>query len=209
MDIQVKNNYSKRIFDILFSAFILLFTLPLMLALALIIKLTSKGVIVYSQERVGRGGKPFKCYKFRTMYQDADDRLNEILASCPLMQKEWDETHKLKNDPRVTTVGKFLRKTSLDEFPQFWNVLKGDLSVVGPRPVVQHEVTKHFGAKAKKILSVRPGLTGIWQISGRSDTNYSTRIKMDEMYVESQSLFFDLKIIVLTIPTMIFSKGAY
>lgn len=205
----IKHNAFKRLFDIFFSLVVLILTAPLMAFIALVVRLSSKGKIVYAHERIGRGGKPFRCLKFRTMYPDADNRLKEILDSCSSLKNEWDQTHKLKNDPRVTPIGKFLRKTSLDEFPQFWNVLKGDLSVVGPRPIVQYEVSRHLGIKAAKILSIRPGLTGLWQISGRSDTSYAYRIKMDEQYVDSQSLYLDIKIIVKTIPSIFCPRGAY
>lgn len=205
----IKHNALKRTFDIVFSLIILLLSCLPMTVIALCVRFSSKGKIVYAHQRIGRGGKPFKCFKFRTMYPDADSRLKEILESCPDLKKEWAQTHKLKNDPRVTPIGKFLRRTSLDEFPQFWNVLKGDLSVVGPRPVVHYEVTQHLGPKAAKILSVRPGLTGLWQVSGRSDVSYANRIKMDEAYVDTHSMFLDLKIIVKTIPSMFASKGAY
>lgn len=208
-DMPIKHNAFKRGFDIIFSLLVLVISAPLMAIIALAVRFSSDGKIVYAHERIGRGGKPFRCFKFRTMYSDADLRLKEILESCPLLTKEWNQSHKLKNDPRVTPIGKFLRKTSLDEFPQFWNVLKGDLSVVGPRPVIQEEVVRHLGAKAEKILSIRPGLTGIWQVSGRNDISYAQRIQMDEQYVDSQSLFLDLKIIGKTIPNMFKSKGAY
>jgi len=125
------------------------------------------------------------------------------------MRKEWECYRKLKNDPRITPIGAILRRTSLDELPQFFNVLKGDLSVVGPRPVVQEEIDRHFGCKAYKIFSVRPGITGLWQISGRSDIKYSTRIALDERYVDMSSLLLDLKIVALTVPSMISSRGAY
>ncbi len=209
LDFPVKHNAVKRFFDISFSLFILILTSPLMVLIALGIRFSSKGKVVYAHERIGRGGKPFRCFKFRTMYPDADVRLKDILESCPLLKKEWEQNYKLKSDPRVTPIGKILRKTSLDEFPQFWNVLKGDLSVVGPRPVVQNEVIKHLGPKAVKILSIRPGLTGLWQISGRSDTTYAYRIKLDELYVDSRSIFLDIKIIAKTIPSIFLSKGAY
>lgn len=205
----IKHNVGKRLFDIVFSLLVLVLTSPLMLVIALLVRLSSKGQIVYAHERIGRGGKSFRCFKFRTMYSDADIRIKEILENCPVLKKEWEQTHKLKNDPRVTPIGKFLRKTSLDEFPQFWNILKGDLSVCGPRPMVQHEITKHLGPKAAKILSIRPGLTGLWQISGRSNVSYAIRIKMDEQYVDEHSMYLDIKIIAKTIPNMFFSKGAY
>lgn len=205
----VKRLPLKRAFDIVFSATVLILSLPLFVIVAASIFFSSRGKIVYAHHRIGRGGRPFRCYKFRTMYPDADIRIKEILEKYPEYRKEWEQNHKLKNDPRITPIGTFLRKTSLDEFPQFWNILKGDLSVVGPRPVVKAELEKHFGAKASKILSVRPGLTGLWQISGRSDTNYQTRILLDEQYVDNQSFLKDLKIISKTIPVMLKSKGAY
>lgn len=177
--------------------------------IAILIRCLSPGKAFYYQVRIGRGGVPFRCYKFRTMYPDADNRLKEILDSNPAMQSEWDRTHKLKNDPRVTPIGTFLRRTSLDELPQFWNVLKGDLSVVGPRAVVQEEIKKHFGPKAYKIFAIRPGITGLWQVSGRNDTTYAKRIALDEQYVDTRTFFMDLKLIILTIPSMLWSKGAY
>lgn len=206
---EIKHIPIKRGFDIIFSIAILIIGFPIFLLIAMAIRLSSNGKVVYSHERIGRGGKPFMCYKFRTMYPDAELRLKEILENKPELRREWEATHKLRNDPRVTPIGRFLRKTSLDELPQFWNVLKGDLSVVGPRPVVKAEVIKHLGVKASKILSVRPGLTGIWQVSGRSDTSYSTRIKLDESYVDNHSILLDLVLIAKTIPNMISSKGAY
>lgn len=208
--ISVKHLPIKRIFDILFSLTVLILFSPLFLMIALAIFITSPGNIIYSHQRIGRGGKPFPCYKFRTMYQDADLRLKEILEKNPVLKEEWEKTYKLKNDPRITPIGAFLRKTSMDELPQFWNVLKGDLSVVGPRPVVEEEINKYFGHKALKILSMRPGLTGPWQVSGRSDiTCYKKRIELDEFYIEKQSFFFDVVLIAKTIPAIIQSKGAY
>ena len=205
----VKHIPIKRIFDLAFSLLALLIGLPLFLLIAAAIRLNSKGRAIYSHQRIGRGGKAFSCYKFRSMYADADARLQGLLERDPTLKKEWLETRKLKNDPRVTPVGNFLRKTSLDELPQFWNVLKGDLSIVGPRPVVKDEVIHYLGEKAPKILSIRPGLTCIWQVSGRNDTSYSKRIQLDEHYVDNYSLLLDLKLICKTIPSMIYSKGAY
>lgn len=210
IEYQVKHIPLKRVFDIVFSLLCLTIGAPVFLLIAFLIFLTSPGKVFYSHERIGRGGKPFKCYKFRTMYQDASQRLKTLLSENPHLQKEWEENFKLKQDPRITPFGAFLRKTSLDEIPQFWNVLKGDLSIVGPRPVIQDEIIKYFHVKAHKILTVRPGLTGIWQVSGRSDINsYETRIQMDEFYVDNHSFFLDIKLIVKTIPVMILSKGAY
>jgi undecaprenyl-phosphate galactose phosphotransferase len=205
----IKHIPTKRIFDVLFSLLIITFLSPIYLLIAFIIRLTSKGNIIFVQERIGRGGYSFKCFKFRTMYPDAETRLHTLLDKHPNLKLEWTYHHKLKNDPRITPVGAFLRKTSLDELPQFWNVLKGDLSVVGPRPAVHEEIVKHYGMKAAKILSIRPGITGIWQVSGRNDVPYPTRIKMDEKYVDHHSISLDIKLIFKTIPKMINTKGAY
>jgi exopolysaccharide production protein ExoY len=205
----IKHIPIKRIFDIVFSSLVLFLTFPLLFFITLTVRLTSKGKAIYSQERIGRGGKKFRCYKFRTMYANADFRLKELLKNDLVKKKEWQKNFKLKKDPRVTPFGRFLRKSSLDELPQFWNVLKGDLSVVGPRPVVHEEIAKHYGVKAAKILSIRPGITGIWQVSGRNDVCYKTRVKLDEKYVDDHSFLLDLKLVFKTIPAVIFSKGAY
>jgi len=209
LEFQIKHRVLKRIFDILFSLSILFLFTPLYFFIALAIRLTSKGPIVYAHQRIGRGGKKFGCYKFRTMFPDADIKLKNILDANPELKEEWESTYKLKNDPRVTPIGAFLRKTSLDEFPQFWNVLKGDLSVVGPRPVIQDEILKYYGDKAAKVLSIRPGLTGLWQVSGRSNTSYKSRVLLDEEYINNQSFVLDLKLVLKTIPAMLSSKGAY
>lgn len=200
---------TKRIFDILFSLCALLLLSPLLLIIALVVKLTSRGPLFYGHERIGRGGRKFSCYKFRTMHPDADQRLNDLLANDPELRAEWEASHKLKNDPRVTPLGNFLRRTSLDELPQFWNVIRGDLSVVGPRPVVEKEVVRFLGDRSSKILSVRPGLTCLWQVSGRSNTSYDTRVSMDMHYVRNHSMGMDLRLIAQTIPAMITSRGAY
>lgn len=207
--IQVKKNFTKRLFDILFTLFVLALTSPLLLFCAIAIAITSKGPIIYGHQRIGRGGKPFTCYKFRTMYPDADHRLKMLLASDPAIKEEWDQNHKLKDDPRVTVIGRFLRKTSLDEFPQFWNVLKGDLSVVGPRPVVKEELIKFYGKNAAIVLQIKPGLTGLWQVSGRSQTSYERRVQLDVEYVKRSGFWFDLWLVLKTIPALLFSKGAY
>ncbi len=206
---KVKSIPIKRIFDVLFSLLALAICSPLFVIIALAIRFTSKGKVIFTQDRIGRGGRTFKCLKFRTMYPDAEKRLKMIFERHPQLKLEWEKQHKLKNDPRITRVGAFLRKTSLDELPQFWNVLKGDLSVVGPRPVVHEEIVKHYGMKAAKILSIRPGITGMWQVSGRSDTSYSTRIKLDEKYVDNHSISLDLKLILRTIPKIVKTQGAY
>lgn len=209
IEIEERHLPLKRAFDIAFSVFALLVFFPLFLGLSILIRVTSRGPAIYAHERVGRGGKLFRCFKFRSMYADSDERLKELLQNNNEMKEEWERSHKLKNDPRITPIGKFIRKTSLDEFPQFLNVLKGDLSVVGPRPVVRAEVNKHLKEKAPKILSVRPGLTGIWQVSGRSNTTYAERINMDETYIDSHNLWLDIKLIAKTVPAMISKRGAY
>jgi undecaprenyl-phosphate galactose phosphotransferase len=199
----------KRAFDIFFSLCVLTFGFPLFLLIAFAVKVSSNGSIIYSQERIGRGGKPFRCYKFRTMYSDAELRLKDLLESNAEIRAEWERCWKLKQDPRTTPVGKFLRKTSLDELPQFWNVLIGDLSVVGPRPVVPLEISRYYGSKARKTLSVRPGVTGPWQISGRNDITYAMRVCIDEAYVDHRSTLGDLYIVLKTVPAIFLSKGAY
>ena len=194
----------------MFSLFAILITLPVMIPIAIVIKLTDGGSVFYGHERVGFRGRKFKVLKFRSMYPDADRRLKDILESDPKAKEEWERTFKLKNDPRVTPIGKFLRKTSLDELPQFLNVLKGDMSVVGPRPVVEEELKKYYRDKAKLYMSVKPGITGYWQVEGRSDIeDYEERVKMDEWYIKNQSFWLDLKIIFKTIKVMLTGKGAY
>ncbi len=208
--IPIRHRPLKRLFDILFSLFILTLGFPIFCLIAVLIYITSKGNPIYAQKRIGRAGKEFWCYKFRTMHLGSEKRLKELLESSEDLKKEWETSFKLKNDPRVTSIGACLRKTSLDEFPQFWNVLKGDLSIVGPRPVVEQEINQYYKEKATKILSVRPGVTGLWQISGRNDVeDYQKRILLDEFYIDKQSFWFDLKLIAKTIPAVFFSKGAY
>ncbi len=210
MSVENKIPWWKRPFDIIFSLFAILITLPIMILIAVIIKLTDGGSIFFGHNRVGYKGRLFKVLKFRSMYPDAEERLKKILEEDPKAREEWERTFKLKNDPRVTPIGKILRKTSLDELPQFFNVLKGDMSVVGPRPVVKEELKKYYKDKAKYYLSVKPGVTGYWQVEGRSDVdNYEERINMDVWYVQNQSFFLDIKIILKTIWVMLTGKGAY
>lgn len=199
----------KRLFDIIFSSLAILFFLPLGIIVALLIKLSSSGPIFYASKRVGKNGHSIFCWKFRTMCLNAEQKLKSLLEENTDLKQEWETFFKLKNDPRVSAVGKFLRKISLDELPQFWNVLKGDLSVVGPRPVTEEEVQKYYGERAAKILSVRPGLTGIWQTSGRNLLIFEERTKLEESYVDQQSLTLDLRIIFKTIPMIFFAKGAF
>ncbi len=203
----------KRSFDILFSLLVILTLSPLFLLLALLIKFDSKGPIFYLAKRLGKDRKIITVYKFRTMYIDADIRLKKLIENHPEMKKEWEVFQKLKKDPRCTPIGKFLRRVSLDELPQFFNVLEGSLSVVGPRPHMIEELDENpsglFRKYADTILSVKPGITGIWQTSGRNHLSYEERIELDCAYVGKQSFFFDLFLILKTIPCVLFSKGAF
>ncbi len=201
--------FSKRLFDILFSASVLILGLPAFALIALIIRCSARGPIFYLDNRVGMDGRLFRCVKYRTMALDASQRLTELLQSCPQSKLEWELYQKLKLDPRITPIGRFLRKTSLDELPQFWNVLKGDMSVVGPRPVTAKELEERFGPKASKILTAKPGITGYWQTSGRSNISYEERIQLEEEYIDRRSFWFDLKLVAKTVPAMILSKDAH
>lgn len=201
---------SKRLFDIFFSLFILIVFSPLYLFLTFSIAISSPGPIFYVQQRIGQNHKPFGCIKFRTMIDNADEVLESIVAQSPEILQEFQDTFKLKDDPRVTKIGKFLRLTSLDEFPQFWNVLKGDMSVVGPRPLVPEELHK-YGNSIDKVLTIRPGITGLWQVSGRNDIPYPQRVQMDVYYVSRQNWLLDVWVIIKTIGVIIFpyKNGAY
>ena len=202
----------KRTFDIFFSIFVIIITLPITIPIAIIIKLTDGGKIFFVQKRPGLNGREFKLYKFKTMYEDNDEILEKFLNKNPKAKEEWQKYRKLKTyDPRVTPIGKFLRKTSLDELPQFINVLKGDMSVVGPRPYIMSEF-EEFNIPKKiidKLLSVKPGVTGLWQVSSRNEATFEERIKQDLEYIENKSFLYDLKIILKTIKVMLTGKGAY
>ncbi|AFZ06807.1 Undecaprenyl-phosphate galactose phosphotransferase [Oscillatoria nigro-viridis PCC 7112] len=200
----------KRLFDILFSLSVLILFAPVYLLLAFLIALSSPGPIFYVQERVGKNRKKFYCLKFRTMVENADDILLEIMENSPHLRQEFEDNFKLKQDPRITWIGRFLRMTSLDEFPQFWNVLKGDMSVVGPRPLVEEELPR-YGRHINKILTIRPGITGLWQVSGRNDIPYPRRVQIDLYYANDKNLWMDMWIVFKTIGVVIFPKnnGAY
>jgi len=200
----------KRLFDILFSLSVLILFAPVYLLLAFSIALSSSGPIFYVQERVGKNHKRFYCLKFRTMVENADDLLLEIMENSPHLRQEFEDNFKLKQDPRITGIGRFLRMTSLDEFPQFWNVLKGDMSVVGPRPLVEEELPR-YGRHINKILTIRPGITGLWQVSGRNDIPYPRRVQIDLYYANDKNLWMDMWILFKTIGVVIFPKnnGAY
>ena len=192
----------KRAVDLFIATLTLLFLAPMLLLIALLIKLTMKGPLLYSQSRVGHRGKVFTCYKFRTMVADADERLEQFLNKNPAAACEWAENRKLMNDPRVTKFGHLLRRSSLDELPQLINVIRGDMSCVGPRPVVMAEIAR-YGTYAREYFAARPGLTGLWQVSGRNTTTYARRIALDRYYVRRWSMLLDLEILVSTIPAVL------
>ena len=200
----------KKFFDLLFSLSFLIFSLPLSLIISLLIKLSSRGPIFFLQERIGKNNIPFKCIKFRTMYPEAKDIMENILMKDKNLKKEFEETHKLKNDPRITSIGKLLRKTSLDELPQFINVLKGEMSIVGPRPIVKDE-KKKYGENLKKVLTIKPGITGLWQVSGRNNLTYKKRVMLDLNYVRNYNLLMDIRILIRTFGVILFplDRGAY
>jgi lipopolysaccharide/colanic/teichoic acid biosynthesis glycosyltransferase len=167
------------------------------------------GPIFFGHQRIGKDGKFFRVYKFRTMVPDAEARLKKMLNENPKIKAEFEKDFKLKDDPRIVpSIGNFLRKSSLDELPQFFNSLIGDMSVVGPRPIVEDEIAK-YGKYAIKLYSVKPGVTGLWQVSGRNDISYDERVSLDMDYIDKQSLFMDIKIIFQTVMVMVFNKGAY
>jgi Undecaprenyl-phosphate galactose phosphotransferase WbaP len=198
----------KRAMDILGAGTLLLLAAPAFLLLALLIR-ADGGSAFYAHERVGRGGRRFGCLKFRSMVVDSQARLAALLAADPEARAEWEATRKLKDDPRVTRTGRFLRATSLDELPQLLNVLRGEMSLVGPRPVVAAELAAHYGAAAEYYLSVRPGITGLWQISGRSETSYDTRVALDTQYATNPSIWTDLRILLRTPVVVLSRRGAY
>jgi exopolysaccharide production protein ExoY len=199
---------SKRLFDIVFSAAVLIVFSPLFLLIALLIRLTSPGKAIFSQERLGLHGKVFTCFKFRTMLEDADEKLAHLLEADSVLNAEWKKHQKLKKDPRLVKLGAFLRMTSLDELPQFYNVLRGDLSVVGPRPYMTAQLPI-LGLHACKVLSVKPGITGLWQTSGRSSATFRERIALDIAYIDNQSFALDLVLIAKTLPLVVLAKNAH
>lgn len=194
----------KRVIDIILSILGLIVLSPFFLLIAIAIKIDSKGPIFFAHKRIGKNGKTIKIYKFRTMCQNAEDMIKDFNEE---QQREFKENYKLTNDPRITKVGNFLRKTSLDELPQILNILKGELSIIGPRPIVDDELEK-YGMKKDKFLSVTPGLTGYWQANGRSNTTYEERMQMELYYVENMSLWLDIKIFFKTIIVVFKKEGA-
>lgn len=202
------NLFLKRFMDVGLILFFSPILIPVFLILIILTKLTSRGPVFYGHKRVGKNGKEFKCWKFRSMCIDADKKLEEILANDPVMRAEWEKDRKFTNDPRVTKFGKFLRKTSLDELPQLINILVGQMSFVGPRPVTEPELEK-YGKYRDYVLSVSPGLSGMWQTSGRSDTEYEERISLDSYYIQNWSIWLDIWILIKTVWVVLKGRGAY
>lgn len=186
----------------------LIFLLPLMLVVALAVFAHDGGPIVFAHRRVGKDGKTFACLKFRSMAIDAERRLQDVLESDREARTEWERDHKLRNDPRVTRLGAFLRRTSLDELPQLFNVLRGEMSLVGPRPIVSGEIVK-YGSRFHHYCAVKPGITGLWQVSGRNDTTYRARVAMDCVYARTRNIGLDLAILAFTVPAVLQRRGSY
>ena len=199
---------AKRVMDILFAVAAILLLSPVLLLCAAAVLVESPGPVLFRQSRLGRHGRSFTILKFRTMIQNAEEVLNQTLERDPAAKEEWAKDRKLRNDPRVTRLGRFLRRTSLDELPQFWNVLVGDMSLVGPRPIVKSEIA-YYDDAYRLYCAVRPGITGLWQVSGRNDTGYSRRIALDVRYVTSLSGTLDLSIFFKTFRALIRGAGAY
>jgi exopolysaccharide biosynthesis polyprenyl glycosylphosphotransferase len=208
--------FVKRLIDVGAALFVAIIGFPFFLAVALLIKLTSRGPVFYSQKRIGEHGEVFTLFKFRTMRQNSDDSIHREFTRSFIegrmpnssLDEKTPSVYKLTNDPRVTSVGNFLRKTSLDELPQFINILRGEMTIVGPRPPLQYEL-EHYEEWHKLRLEVRPGLTGLWQVSGRSSVPFDEMVKLDLYYIEHWSLLLDFKIMLRTIPVMLFGSGGY
>ncbi len=197
----------KRLFDIVVAATALVVFAPLILVFAILIRMQDGGTSFFAHSRYGLNGKTFKCLKLRSMAENAAERLEVLLAEDPDARREWQATQKLKNDPRITPLGHFVRKSSIDELPQLWNVLKGEMSIVGPRPIVQNEI-QMYGDDYDFYTAVRPGLTGLWQVEGRSGTTYQERVEMDVRYVQTRTFWKDVWIVLKTVPAVLASRGA-
>jgi lipopolysaccharide/colanic/teichoic acid biosynthesis glycosyltransferase len=197
--------FSKRVLDVSLVLVALILASPIFILVAIAVRCSSRGCIFFRQTRVGRYGRPFTCLKFRTMVMDAE----RVLADDPELTAEFVSAYKLYSDPRVTRVGRILRKLSLDELPQLWNVVRGEMSLVGPRPVLPEELDSMYGPAASHVISVLPGLTGLWQVSGRCDTSYEERVELDLSYVERRSLLLDLWIIARTPVAVLTMRGAH
>ncbi|MEO0550343.1 MAG: sugar transferase [Pseudomonadota bacterium] len=199
--------FLKRATDIAISASAILFLLPILIPIAIAIRFSDGGPALFAQKRAGLNGQTIKVFKFRTMVVDAQARLDKVLAADPEARRQWEAMAKLDNDPRITWFGNFLRKSSLDELPQLFNILRGEMSLVGPRPIPLYEIER-YGQYFHDYCSVRPGLTGLWQVSGRSDTDYKRRVALDVEYVDHWSYAKDIVIIFKTVPAVLNSDGA-
>ena len=197
-----------RALDIVVSLAAIVALAPLLIAIGAMIKLRNPGPALFAHRRIGRGGRTFACLKFRTMVVDAELRLRALLASDPAARAEWARDHKLRDDPRIISGGGFLRRASLDELPQLFNVLRGEMSIVGPRPIVETEIQR-YGRYFASYCAVRPGITGLWQVSGRNDVSYRRRVACDVSYARSKSVRQDIKLILLTLPPVLLAKGSY
>lgn len=201
-------SFAVRALDIVIASLALLLFLPMMVLIAAAVYLGDPGSVVFAHRRIGIGGRTFRCLKFRSMATDAEQRLAHLLQNDPAAREEWLRDHKLKNDPRITGIGGFLRKSSLDELPQLINVLRGEMSLVGPRPIVEAEIER-YGRYFRHYCAVRPGITGLWQISGRNNVSYRRRVVFDVTYSRKMSFLLNVKILALTVPSVIFAKGSY
>ena len=200
----------KKFLDIFVACLALIIISPIFLLIVLLIKFSSVGPIFFLHKRIRKGQKNFYCIKFRTMHPEAKDILKNILNKNEAIRLEYKTTQKIKNDPRITRIGKFLRKTSLDEIPQLINVIRGEMSIVGPRPIIEEEKIK-YGNSISKVFSINPGITGLWQVSGRNNLTYSKRVELDNIYVRDLNFLMDLRIIIRTIGVILFpmDRGAY
>jgi Undecaprenyl-phosphate galactose phosphotransferase WbaP len=199
--------FAKRAFDIVGAVFLCLLLSPLIVAIITLIRIEGQPVLFW-HKRIGRNGRPFHCVKFRTMVRNAEQVLRHLLNEHPELRDEWTKNFKLRNDPRITMTGRVLRLTSLDELPQLWNVLRGEMSLVGPRPIVRAELLR-YGRNASRYLAVKPGLTGLWQVKGRNDTTYRRRVAMDKFYVNNQCMLLDIYILAATPAAVLRRTGAY
>ena len=202
------NTFTKNVFELLGTLPLLILLSPLFLLLALLVRLSSSGPVLFRQKRIGRDRRLFDCVKFRTMYQDAEQRLNDMLARDEALRAEWLKYARIPNDPRVTPTGRLLRRFSLDELPQLWNVLRGEMAWVGPRPYLPVE-SDRIGDSIDTIVRVRPGMTGLWQVSGRTSLPFKERLTLDEYYIRNWSLWMDFSILLRTLRAVLGARGAY
>jgi lipopolysaccharide/colanic/teichoic acid biosynthesis glycosyltransferase len=203
----VSRGLLRRTLDASLAFIVIIALLPLLALISLMIKLADGGPVLFSQERLGKSGKRFRCYKFRSMRPDAEAHLKIVLAADPDLRREWELNHKLRADPRITPLGDFLRRSSLDELPQLFNIVAGNMSIVGPRPIVETEIQR-YGRWYRYYTAVRPGLTGLWQVSGRNDVDYRRRIAMDRLYVTTRSINSYVWILCATVPAVLTRRGS-